>query len=239
MALASVLRKIPPSVRLVAAIKYAQSVDAVNVLIRQGVQAVGENRVQDAEARLPLLLPCEKHFFGALQSNKIGKIVRLFDVVQSLDDLGHAEKLDRAAEKENKKLRVLVQINAASESQKSGLPPDEKKVCAFLAALKSFSNLKVEGLMAVVPLEGDSRPHFRRVRKLFDSLKADFGLSVLSMGTSDVFEVAIEEGATMVRVGRALFEGNEKSESAVSMLLSEKTLAKDWSSKDDDRWDSV
>lgn len=205
MGLADVLRKIPPSVTLVAAVKYAPDADAVNRLLDAGVKAVGENRVQDAEARLPRLGPCETHFFGTIQSNKIGKIAALFDVVQSLDDLTYAGKLDRAAAKEGKTLRVLVQVNAGSEAQKSGLPPEKEKVAAFLHALKPFSHLKVEGLMAVVPLEGDSRPHFRRVKRLFDALKAEFGLSVLSMGTSDDFEAAIQEGATMVRVGRALF----------------------------------
>ncbi len=202
----SVLKKIPPSVTLVAAVKYAPSVAQVDALLSAGVKAVGENRVQDAEVRLPVLGPCEKHFFGTIQSNKIGKIAKLFDVVQSLDDLTHAEKLDRAATAAGKVLRVLVQVNAGAESQKSGLPLDEEKVRAFLDALKPFSHLKPEGLMAVVPLEGDSRLHFRRVKRLFDLLKADFGLSVLSMGTSDDFVVAVEEGATMVRVGRALFD---------------------------------
>ncbi len=206
MTLTDVLKKIPPDVSLVAAIKYASSVAQVNALLSAGVKAVGENRVQDAEARLPLLLPCETHFFGTIQSNKIGKIVRLFDVVQSLDDLAHAEKLDCVAAKEGKVLRVLVQVNAGNEEQKSGLAPEKEKIRAFLAAMKPLSHLTVEGLMAVVPLDGDSRPHFRNVRRLFDALKTDFGLTVLSMGTSDDYAVAIEEGATMVRVGRALFE---------------------------------
>lgn len=206
MALDSVLKKIPPSVTLVAAVKYASGVAQVNALLSAGVKAVGENRVQDAEARLPFLLPCEKHFFGTVQSNKIGKIAKMFDVVQSLDDLAHAEKLDCAAAKEGKVLRVLVQVNAGEEKQKSGLLLDEEKVRSFLLGLTPYAHLNVEGLMAVVPLEDDSRPHFRRVKALFDSVAADFGLSVLSMGTSDDFEVAVEEGATMVRVGRLLFD---------------------------------
>lgn len=206
MTLADILQKIPLRVRLVVAVKYASSVERVNALISAGVNAVGENRVQDAETRLPQLLPCEKHFFGTIQSNKIGKIARLFDVVQSLDSVPHAEKLDRAAANEGKVLRVLVQINAGSEAQKSGLPPVEEKVRVFLAALKPLKNLNCEGLMAVVPLEGDSRPHFKAVKRLFDAVTDDFGLTVLSMGTSDDFGIAIEEGATMVRVGRALFD---------------------------------
>jgi len=210
MSLAAVLEKIPPHVTLVAAVKYAPDADAVRSLVQGGVFAIGENRVQDAENHFAALStslpPFEKHFIGTLQSNKIGNVVRLFDVVQSLDSLQHAEKLDRAAATQNKVVRVLVQINAGNEKQKSGLPPGKENVAAFLSALKPLKNLECGGLMVVVPLEGDSRPHFKRCRQLFDALKAEFNLSVLSMGTSDDFEVAIEEGATMVRVGRALFE---------------------------------
>ncbi|MBI5226451.1 YggS family pyridoxal phosphate-dependent enzyme [Candidatus Micrarchaeota archaeon] len=212
MALSDVLKKIPIGVTLVAAVKYAPDADAVNALIRAGVMAVGENRLQDAEMRLPFLLPCEKHFIGTLQSNKISKIVRLFDVVQSLDLLAHAEKLDAAAKRENKTMRVLVQINAGDEAQKSGLPPVKEKVASFLTSLRSFSHLKIEGLMVVVPMVGDSRPYFKKAKALFDSLKADFGLTVLSMGTSDDFETAIGEGSTMVRVGLVLFESGQSTE---------------------------
>ncbi len=234
MSLAAVLEKIPPHVTLVAAVKYAPDADAVRSLVENGVRAIGENRVQDAENHFATPFPSgfpifEKHFIGTVQSNKIGKIARLFDVVQSLDSLEHAEKLDRAAAKEKpvKILRVLVQINAGSEEQKGGLPPDKEKVSTFLFALKPFKHLKPEGLMVVVPLEGDSRPYFKKAKILFDSLKTEFGLSVLSMGTSDDFETAIQEGATMVRIGRMLFEPDERGELSGALRISEKTLAKD------------
>ncbi|MBI2445318.1 YggS family pyridoxal phosphate-dependent enzyme [Candidatus Micrarchaeota archaeon] len=214
MSLPAVLEKIPPHVTLVAAVKYAPDARSIRSLLDGGVRAIGENRVQDAEAHFSKLtdagVSCEKHFIGTIQSNKIGKIARLFDVVQSLDDRAHAEKLDRAAAAEGKVLRVLVQINAGNEAQKSGLPPEKEKVAAFFRSLSGFSHLYVEGLMAVVPMDEDSRPYFKAMKRLFDSLKVEFKLTVLSMGTSHDFEAAVEEGATMVRVGRLLFQENKR-----------------------------
>ncbi len=210
MSLPLVLKKIPSHVTLVAAVKYTPDASSIRSLLEGGVRAIGENRVQDAEAHFSSLadagVSCEKHFIGTIQSNKIGKIARLFDVVQSLDDREHAEKLDRSAAAEGKILRVLVQINAGSEAQKSGIPLREDKVSAFLRSLSGFSHLRVEGLMAVVPLDEDSRPYFKAMKRLFDALQAEFKLTVLCMGTSDDFEAAIEEGSTMIRVGRLLFD---------------------------------
>ncbi len=204
MAVADVLFRIPASVTLVAATKYA-SADQINTLIRAGVGHIGENRVQDALEKFPDLLPCKKHFIGTIQSNKIGKIAEHFDGVQSLCDSAHAAKLDAACERLGKKMPVLVQVNVGTEGRKKGLLPDEKMLRLFLAELAPLRHLEFKGLMAVVPLSGDSTPHFKTAKKLFDALRDEFGLTELSMGTSDDFEAAIRQGATMVRVGRALF----------------------------------
>ncbi|MBI4360612.1 YggS family pyridoxal phosphate-dependent enzyme [Candidatus Micrarchaeota archaeon] len=204
MSAENILRRIPLHVKLVAATKYAKS-NAVNALIGQGVKRIGENRVQDALEKFPLLLPCEKHFLGTIQSNKIRKIAEHFDWIQSMESLDHAEKLNRVLNEKAKAMPVLVQVNLGEEKQKHGLPPDVEAVREFLLALKPFKNLDVRGLMAVVSLKGDSRPHFKKAKALFDALKDEFGLEELSMGTSDDFQVAIEEGATMVRLGRILF----------------------------------
>lgn len=197
------LNKIPARVTLVAATKYADATQ-INALIRQGIERIGENRVQDALTKFPTLLPCEKHFIGSIQSNKISKIAEHFDWLQSLESIDHAAKLDRALKERNKKMPVLVQVNLGEENQKHGLPPNPEKIREFLSALKPFKHVDVRGLMAVVPLQGDSRPHFKKARTLFDAFKKEFNLKELSMGTSDDFLVAIEEGATMVRIGKSL-----------------------------------
>ncbi|MBI5036092.1 alanine racemase [Candidatus Micrarchaeota archaeon] len=170
-------------VLLVAATKYA-SAERINSLLAQGVKAIGENRVKDAEEKLPLVGKCEKHFFGRMQSNKLGTIVSLFDVVDSLCDCGHAVKLDAHAEKQGKIIRVLVQVNAGAEAAKQGLPLNAAEVRKFLVGLKPLKNIKVEGLMVVVP-EGEGGKYFGRAKKLFDSLREEFNLKYLSMGTSE------------------------------------------------------
>ncbi len=197
------IRALNPKATLVAATKYADA-GQINEILEEGVSAVGENRVQDAEEKFPALLPCERHYLGRIQSNKIGKIVDLFDVVQTLCEVRHAKKMDVAAKTAGKTLRVLVQVNAGAEGQKQGLAMEEKTVRDFLVLVKGLGSLKLEGLMVVVP-QGQGPFYFREAKALFDSLSADFSLRVLSMGTSGDYQEAIKNGATSVRVGRALF----------------------------------
>ena len=199
----SEIRLSNPNARLLAATKYADA-DSINELILLGVDAIGENRVQDAEKKFPSVLPCEKHFLGWIQSNKIRKIAALFDVVQSLCRKDHAVKLNEMAKVQNKKMRVLVQVNAGDESQKQGLPMEENALRDFLVFLKTLDFLVLEGLMVVVP-EGKGPLFFPKAKDLFDLFKDGFHLKVLSMGTSDDYRSALENGATMVRVGRILF----------------------------------
>lgn len=179
----------------------------VEEAIAAGVTDVGENRVQEAREKKPLVRggqapsPVHWHLIGHLQSNKAKDAVRLFDVIQTVDSVALAEKIARAAEGEKKRQDVLLQVNIGDETQKSGA--DKAEAESLAKAISAMPSLHLRGLMAIPPVgTGDeSRPYFRELRALRDAL----GLEQLSMGMSEDFEVAIEEGATLVRVGRAIF----------------------------------
>jgi PLP dependent protein len=177
---------------------------AVDEAIEAGITDIGENRVQEAREKRPLVRassPAVWHLIGHLQSNKAREAVRLFDMIQTVDTLELAAKLARAAEGEGKRQQILLEVNVGDEAQKNGAPMAEVETLA--AAVKALPALHLRGLMAIPPLgtPEQSRPYFRELRLLRDHL----GLEQLSMGMSEDFEVAIEEGATLVRVGRAIF----------------------------------
>jgi pyridoxal phosphate enzyme (YggS family) len=170
--------------------------EAVDEAIAAGVRDVGENRVQEARDKKPLVRGSARwHLIGHLQSNKAKDAVKLFDVVQSVDSLALAEKLARAA---TEPIDVLLQVNIGGEDQKSGIARAEVESVA--RGVRAMSELKLAGLMAIPPI-GDSRPYFREMKVMRDAL----GLEQLSMGMSDDYEAAIEEGSTIVRIGRAIF----------------------------------
>ena len=164
-----------------------------------GVRHFGENRVQEAEAKFPHL-PADavKHLVGPVQSNKANKAARLADVLHAVDSADIARRLARAAGNEGRRLAVYVEVNTGGEETKAGVAPAE--VPALVADVRALPELDLRGLMAIPP-PGDTRPHFAALRRLAESL----GLSGLSMGMSDDFEAAVEEGSTVVRVGTALF----------------------------------
>lgn len=166
-----------------------------------GIRHFGENRVQEAEAKRPHLasLPVVWHMVGHLQRNKVKKALALFHSIDSVDSFPLAQEISRRAQS---KVPVLLEVNVAGEPSKFGFSPQE--VLEVAERIASLPNLDVQGLMTVAPMAQDSeevRPVFRRLRELAHAL----GLRELSMGMSDDFEVAIEEGATMVRLGRAIF----------------------------------
>jgi PLP dependent protein len=188
-------------VQLVAVTKTFPSTDVEHALAA-GITDVGENKVQEARDKKPGVGAAARwHLIGHLQSNKAKDAVRLFDVIQSVDSIGLAGKIARAAEAAGKVQQSLLQVNIAREPQKSGADPDE--VERQVDPIRALPSLELTGLM-VIPPAGDpeeSRPWFRELRMMRDRL----GLRELSMGMTDDFEVAIEEGATIVRVGRAIF----------------------------------
>jgi len=180
--------------------------ERVREALDAGLPALGENRVQEARDKIRSLgRPVPWHLIGHLQTNKVKDALELFDVIQSVDRLSLAAELARRT---RRPLAVLVEVNLAGESSKGGFAPLEVK--AALDAIRALPRLEVRGLMAVPPAAPDpeqARPWFRALRDLRDAA----GLPELSIGMSADFEVAIEEGATMVRVGTALFGARAKA----------------------------
>jgi PLP dependent protein len=185
-------------VTLVAVTKTFPATD-VDLAIAAGMTDVGENKVQEARDKKPLVGSAVRwHLIGHLQSNKAKDAVRLFDVIQSVDSLELAERVARLAEAAGKRQEILLQVNVGEEEQKSGA--DVVTVPGLVRSIAALPSLHLAGLMTIPPV-GDSRPHFRALRQMRD----DLGLRELSMGMTDDFETAIEEGATIIRVGRAIF----------------------------------
>jgi pyridoxal phosphate enzyme (YggS family) len=192
-----------PDEVLLVAVSKTMGVAEVRRAIEAGARALGENRVQEAKEKIDVLgRPVPWHLVGHLQSNKARDAVRLFDWIQSVDGAVLAVELDRRARALGRTIDVLVEVNVGEEAQKSGVRPDELK--PLLHALGDLPALRVRGLMAIPPAAPDpeqSRPYFRRLRELRDAN----GLEHLSMGMSADYEIAVEEGATIVRVGTAIF----------------------------------
>lgn len=198
-------------VTLVAVTKTVSAV-IVREAIAAGVTVLGENRVQEAEAKIAELSDFRSqvawHLIGHLQSNKARKALSLFDVVQSVADKSLAARLNRMAEELDKRLPIFIEVNLAGEASKSGVAPSE--VLPLMTTIGQLPALELQGLMTVPPFLDDPedvRPFFRQLRELRDeALQAGMtSCTQLSMGMSHDFEVAIEEGATLVRIGTALF----------------------------------
>jgi pyridoxal phosphate enzyme (YggS family) len=176
--------------------------DYVEQAIAAGVADVGENRVQEARDKKPLVRGSARwHLIGHLQSNKAKDAVKLFEMIQTVDSVELAQKIARAAEAAGKRQEILLQVNIGNEEQKSGA--ERADVPALVTALRGIDALDLRGLMAIPPVGPveETRRYFRELRALRD----DVGVEQLSMGMSEDFEAAIEEGATIVRVGRAIF----------------------------------
>jgi pyridoxal phosphate enzyme (YggS family) len=182
---------------------------AVREASEAGLDAFGENRVQEAMGKIPLCpARLQWHLIGHLQSNKARQAARLFTVVHSVDSLPLLEKLDAAAAEEGRRIDVLLQIDVSGEATKFGMPPGEAPAAVTLA--DSLPHLVLKGLMTIPPWDPEPeqvRPFFKKLRELRDSLQERTGtpLPDLSMGMSGDFEAAIAEGATWIRVGSALF----------------------------------
>ena len=196
-------------IKLVAVSK-THPVASLREAIDAGALALGENKVQEAEEKITSLgrTAAEWHLIGHLQSNKARKAVQLFDVIQSVDSIDLAERLERiCAEEGREKLSVLVQVDLADEPTKSGIAANE--LGQVVAAARGYRHLSLDGLMLLPPFFEDpegARPYFSRLREIRDHLLPG---GELSMGMTHDFEVAIEEGATIVRVGTAIFGQRE------------------------------
>ena len=202
----------PDAVRLVAVVKTVEP-EVVRALQAVGVMDVGENRVQEARRKHEALggtLGLRWHMIGHLQTNKVRHALRLFEMFHSVDSVRLAEALDQRAAHEGKAVPVLLQCNTSGEESKSGVGPAQLR--KLLDAVLPLEHVRVKGLMTMAPFVDDPetvRPCFAALRELADKARAATGLPMphLSMGMTQDFEVAIEEGATLVRIGSALFRG--------------------------------
>lgn len=200
-------------VTLVAATKYVDA-KVIAQLIDWGIRDIGENRLQDAQKKFlelsDKLTGVRKHFIGHLQTNKVRKVLSLFDVIQSLDSEKLARVIDEEARRIGRVVPCLVEVKVSPEATKFGVEPES--LSEFWQRLQSFKNIQLAGIMTMAPPvknPEDSRPFFRRARECLEKIIQEFGLEnpELSMGMSNDFPVAVEEGATMVRIGSALYQG--------------------------------
>jgi pyridoxal phosphate enzyme (YggS family) len=206
----ALLAELPSHVELVAAAK-SRTPREVAEAVAAGVKIIGENYVQEAEAAQAAVGRSVKwHFIGHLQTNKVRKAVELFDLIETVDSLKLAREIDKRSRGRDRMMPVLIEINSGREPQKFGVMPEE--VESLIRDLARLPNIRVEGLMTMGPETGeaeDSRPYFRLTRELFDRIARlaipGVEMTRLSMGMSHSYGVAVEEGATMVRLGTILF----------------------------------
>ena len=204
----------PEQIELMAVTKTV-SADRIREAYEAAIRLFGENRVQELESKAPALESLSGarfHMIGHLQTNKAARTAELFASIESVDSLRLARKLDSAAAQLGKKLPVLIEINIGGEAAKSGVSPDSADLDELFAAAPNLSHLDFCGLMTVPPYDDDpeqSRPYFRRLRELAEKTRSrrlsGIAMEILSMGMSHDFEIAIQEGATRVRLGTAIF----------------------------------
>lgn len=204
------LGELPPGVALVAAAK-GRTPSEVLQAVRAGAKIIGENYVQEAERACELVgQQVAWHLIGHLQKNKVKKAVKLFDLIQTVDSLGLACEIDRRSAEIGKVMPVLIEINSGYEPQKNGVLPEDAPIMA--GEMGNLKNLHLAGLMTIGPYSPcpeDLRPCFARTKELFDYLVGlrlpGVEMKLLSMGMTDSYRIAIEEGANMVRIGTAIF----------------------------------
>jgi pyridoxal phosphate enzyme (YggS family) len=205
-----ILSQIPTGVAVVAAAK-TRDADEILQAIDGGIEHIGENYLQESrEVILEIGNRASWHFIGHIQKNKVKYIVPLFDMIETVDSIGLAEMIDKQAAKFGKIMPVLIEINCAEEPQKAGILPAD--ATALIEQISELRNIRVQGLMTMGPFLDDPeglRPYFRKTRTLFEQLEnlkiETVKMKHLSMWMSDSYLIAIEEGATMVRIGTKIF----------------------------------
>ena len=196
-------------ITLLAATKTVDA-DTINYAIEKGITHIGENRVQELLSKYNLLRPTHSHFIGHLQTNKVKDIIDKVEMIESVDSLRLANEISKQALKSGITMDILLEVNIGGEQSKSGFAPEDLEKAVLEIA--KFPSIKVKGLMAIPPatdLPEESRKYFRKMYKLFIDIRDkkidNSNMSVLSMGMSNDFDIAAEEGATLVRVGTSLF----------------------------------
>ncbi|MDD2751686.1 MAG: YggS family pyridoxal phosphate-dependent enzyme [Candidatus Omnitrophica bacterium] len=205
----------PAAITLVAVSK-GRTIEQIRQAIDAGITNIGENRIQEALVKYnalgqtPYAARIKWHMVGHLQSNKAKDAVKIFDLIHSVDSLHLAQEIDKQAAKINKMQDVLLEVKTSPEETKLGLAPED--VIGVIKGISALKNIRIQGLMTIAPLLDDpqeARPYFRQLKELLDQINnlrlTTYDLQLLSMGMTDDFAIAIEEGANMVRVGRAIF----------------------------------
>jgi hypothetical protein len=204
------LTELPEGVELVAAAK-TRTAPEVMEAVAAGVKIIGQNYLQEAEALYPAVgKKARWHFIGHLQKNKVKKAVTLFDMIETVDSAALAEEIDKRCAAMGKVMPVLVEVNSGKEPQKAGVLPEKAE--ALIKSIARLEHIKVKGLMTMGPRFGDpeeSRPYFVTTKKLFERIKAlkipNVEMKYLSMGMTNSYIVALEEGANLVRIGTRIF----------------------------------
>ena len=204
------IEELPPGVQLVAAAK-TRTVDEVRQAIDAGIRIIGENYVQEAQAVYDAIGPSVRyHFIGHLQRNKVKHAVQIFDVIETVDSVRLAEEIDKRCEPLGKTMHVLIEVNSGREPQKFGVVPEE--VEGLIRTIAPLNHVKIMGLMMMGPYTGDpeeARPYFIETKKVFDHIQSlaipRVEMALLSMGMTNSYRVAIEEGANIVRIGTKIF----------------------------------
>jgi len=216
-----ILSELPEGVKLVAAAKARQPEEILEA-VEAGIKIVGENYVQEAERAYEVVENrVEWHFIGHLQKNKVKKAVRIFDMIETVDTVELAKEIDNRCAQIGKIMPVLIEVNSGREKQKSGVLPERAEQLA--REISAYQNIKVLGLMTMGPRFGnpeDSRPYFVETRKIFEKIKQlnlpDVEMKYLSMGMTNSYHIAIEEGANMVRLGSRIFGERDYEEAGTS-----------------------
>ena len=205
-----ILKALPGNVQLVAATK-TRTLGEIREAIEAGIKIIGQNYIQEAQGTFDTFgVMVRHHLIGHLQSNKVGSAVKIFDMIETVDSSRIAEKINECCRGSNKVMSVLIEVNSALEENKYGVFP--RDVADLIKGISSLGNIKVRGLMTMGPFSLNpeaSRPYFSNTKKLFDEIKSmnidNVAMDHLSMGMSDSYQVAIDEGANMVRIGTAIF----------------------------------
>jgi len=211
------LNELPEGVELLAAAK-ERNADEISEAIEGGIEIIGENYLNDALRVInEVTQKAEWHFIGHLQRNKVKKVIDIFDMIESVDSLRLANEIEKWCKKRNKVMPILIEVNSGEENQKAGVAP--KDVVELIKDISSLNFLKIMGLMTMGPRFGDpeeSRPYFRKTRGIFKQIKElhlpNVDMRYLSMGMTNSYEVAIQEGANLVRIGTKIFGEREGSQ---------------------------
>ena len=210
------LSELPEGVTLIAAAK-ERTADEISEAIRAGITIIGENYLQDAQKVLSEVKEkAEWHFIGHLQTKKAKKVIDIFDMIESVDSLRLAQEIERCCARRNRFMPVLIEVNSGEEEQKYGVLP--KDLPELIKEISPLKHIKIMGLMTMGPRFGnpeESRPYFVKTRNLFDQIKdlhlPNVKMKHLSMGMTNSYQIAIEEGANLVRIGTKIFGARRES----------------------------